>query len=114
MAIFKKGISKREKINLVEDKGEFLEDYPTDSFGGSNTGDAELYCFKGKAFEVNKERDGNKVQFGQVSRRCGKRTESKKVSPKQISQQKKFKKATQICKKKKGNYRGCMKKELKK
>lgn len=68
MAIFKKGISKREKIDLVEDKGEFLEDYPTDSFGGSNTGTAELYCFKGKVFEIDREEVGEKVKFGQVSK----------------------------------------------
>jgi len=38
----------------------------------------------------------------------------KKASPKQIKQRKKFKRATQICKKKKGNYRSCMKRELRK
>ena len=39
----------------------------------------------------------------------------KKASPKQIAQRKKFKKASQKCKKgKKGTYRSCMKKELKK
>jgi len=37
----------------------------------------------------------------------------KKPSPKQIKQRKKFKKATQKCKGKKG-YRSCMKRELKK
>ena len=38
----------------------------------------------------------------------------KKPSKKQIAQRKKFKRATQICKKKKGDYRSCMKRELKK
>jgi len=37
----------------------------------------------------------------------------KKASPKQIKQRKKFKKATQKCKGSK-DYRGCMKRELKK
>ena len=39
----------------------------------------------------------------------------KKASPKQVKQRKKFKKATQVCKKgEKGTYRSCMKTELKK
>ena len=37
----------------------------------------------------------------------------KKSSPKQMAQQKKFKKATKVCKGSK-DYRGCMKTELKK
>lgn len=39
----------------------------------------------------------------------------KKASAKQIKWRKKFKKASQVCKKgKKGTYRNCMRKELKK
>jgi len=68
MVIFKKGLTKKKKIELVEDKGELLEDYPTDSFDGSNTGNAELYCFKGKVFEIDREEDGDRVKFGQVSK----------------------------------------------
>ncbi len=65
---FRKGLKKYQKINLIEEKGNLLEEYPTDSFDGSNTGDASLHCFKGKIFEINRERDGNKVTLGEVSR----------------------------------------------
>ena len=38
----------------------------------------------------------------------------KRASPKQLAQRKKFKKATETCKKENGDYRGCMKTQLNK
>lgn len=59
--------NKWEKIAEIEEDGIFLEDYPTDSFDGSNTGDAELYYYNGKIYEINRERGGDKVLFGEVT-----------------------------------------------
>jgi len=63
-----KKMKKSELIVLIENEGEFLRDYPTDSFGGSNTGDAEVYLWKGNEWEINKERDGNKVEVGKIEK----------------------------------------------
>ena len=53
------------------------------------------------------------IEFNKSRTKC-KNNYSEKMAKKLTPQQKKFKKATQICKKKKGNYRSCMKRELKK
>jgi len=42
----------KPKISEIKD-GDFLQSYPTDSFGGSNTGDAEVYIYKGHKYEID-------------------------------------------------------------
>ena len=64
--IFKKGTKKHAKIDMISEDGDLLEEYPTDSFDGSNTGDGELYYYNGGFFEIDRERDGNKVLLGQI------------------------------------------------
>jgi hypothetical protein len=50
-------MNKWELIKILEDKGVVLEEYPTDSEDGSNTGDGVLYKYDGKFYEVVKDRE---------------------------------------------------------
>jgi hypothetical protein len=62
----KKKTNKRDLASRIEEEGELLMSYPTDSFGGSNTGDAEAYLLKGDVWEVNRERFGTKIEVGKL------------------------------------------------
>jgi hypothetical protein len=63
----KKSIPKKELIRMVESDGELLEEYPTDSWGGSNTGDAQVFSYMENVYEIDKESDGNRVRIGKIS-----------------------------------------------
>lgn len=65
------GKTKRKNtINMifkVTGEGILLEEYPTDSFNGSNTGDGQLFFYKGKFYEINRERgDERNVLFSEM------------------------------------------------
>jgi len=54
-AVLKKNPPIRSIFSRLEEEGIELDSYPTDSFGGSNTGDETLYYYNGDFYEVNKE-----------------------------------------------------------
>ena len=53
-------------IRVLEEDGELLQEYPTDSWGGSNTGDGAVYKYEGKYYEVDRKRDSDKVRVGEL------------------------------------------------
>jgi hypothetical protein len=50
----------------IESEGKLLDEYPTDDFDGSNSGEGELYYYKGYFYELTKEIDGNRKRLGKI------------------------------------------------